>query len=196
MLLAGSGHGAMRAIVAHVRQAHPLNGHIPHRAAVRRVVHSWLCQMAERVTDMPAEPHGVPAAGAVDVLVVGAGPTGLVLACDLARRGVRTHVVEAEEHLFGGSRGKSLQPRTLEVLDDLGVMDAIGQASEPFLPMQTWRDGRRQGEWRLIEPDPQAPASRFPVARGLTPAQVVVAQGQRCGQAPAGAAAGQTHRAA
>ncbi|OKJ97049.1 hypothetical protein AMK26_29920 [Streptomyces sp. CB03234] len=112
---------------------------------------------------MPADAHrGAPVHGAVDVLVVGAGPTGLTLACDLARRGVRTHVVEAADRLFSGSRGKSLQPRTQEALDDLGVMDALRAEGGPFPPMQTWRDGRRDGEWRLIEPDPEAPVSRFP----------------------------------
>ncbi|MER7108953.1 FAD-dependent oxidoreductase [Streptomyces sp. NPDC000229] len=112
---------------------------------------------------MPADAYrGAPVHGAVDVLVVGAGPTGLALACDLARRGVRTHVIEAGEQLFGGSRGKSLQPRTQEALDDLGVMDALRAEGGPFPPMQTWRDGRREGTWRLLEQDPEAPASRYP----------------------------------
>ena len=42
----------------------------------------------------------------VQVLVVGAGPTGLALAVDLARRGVRTLLVEKADGLFPGSRGK------------------------------------------------------------------------------------------
>jgi 2-polyprenyl-6-methoxyphenol hydroxylase-like FAD-dependent oxidoreductase len=63
-----------------------------------------------------------------DVLVVGAGPTGLTLGIDLARRGVDALVVEREEGLFPGSRGKGLQPRTLELFDDLGVLDAIRAA--------------------------------------------------------------------
>jgi 2-polyprenyl-6-methoxyphenol hydroxylase-like FAD-dependent oxidoreductase len=62
----------------------------------------------------------------MDVLIVGAGPTGLALAVDLARRGVAVRVVDRE--IFVGSRGKGLQPRTLEVLDDLGVMAAINAA--------------------------------------------------------------------
>jgi 2-polyprenyl-6-methoxyphenol hydroxylase-like FAD-dependent oxidoreductase len=98
----------------------------------------------------------------VDVLVVGAGPTGLTFACDLARRGVRTHVIEAADDLFSGSRGKGLQSRTLEAFDDLGVADAVRAAGAPFPLMQTWRNGRRQGEWRFIEPDPLAPVSRYP----------------------------------
>lgn len=48
-----------------------------------------------------------------DVLVVGAGPTGLTLAGTLALRGVRVRVVEAASEPAAGSRGKGLQPRTL-----------------------------------------------------------------------------------
>jgi 2-polyprenyl-6-methoxyphenol hydroxylase-like FAD-dependent oxidoreductase len=58
----------------------------------------------------------------VDVLVVGAGPTGLALACDLLRRGVRVRIVDAADHSFLGSRAKGLQPRSLEVFDDLEVL--------------------------------------------------------------------------
>jgi 2-polyprenyl-6-methoxyphenol hydroxylase-like FAD-dependent oxidoreductase len=61
----------------------------------------------------------------VPVLIVGAGPTGLTLACELARRGVACRVVEKAPQLFPGSRGKGLQPRTLEVFDDLGVIDEV-----------------------------------------------------------------------
>jgi 2-polyprenyl-6-methoxyphenol hydroxylase-like FAD-dependent oxidoreductase len=58
----------------------------------------------------------------IDVLVVGAGPTGQTLACDLQRRGVAHRVVTAAEHGFEGSRAKGVQPRTLEVFDDLGIL--------------------------------------------------------------------------
>ncbi|MFD8531656.1 FAD-dependent monooxygenase [Streptosporangium canum] len=58
----------------------------------------------------------------VDVLVVGAGPAGLTLACDLQRRGVNYRVISAAAGGFEGSRAKAVQPRTLEVLDDLGVL--------------------------------------------------------------------------
>src|ERR1700681_4545450 len=62
---------------------------------------------------------------AIDVLIVGAGPTGLTLACDLARRKVSFRIVDRALEYFAGSRGKGLQPRSLEVLDDLGVIDEI-----------------------------------------------------------------------
>jgi len=59
------------------------------------------------------------------VVIVGAGPTGLTLACELSRRGIPCRVLDKAPGLFPGSRGKGLSPRTQEVLDDLGVADAI-----------------------------------------------------------------------
>src|ERR1700722_8752242 len=59
------------------------------------------------------------------VLIVGAGPTGLTLALDLARRGISCRIVDAAETAFTGSRGKGIQPRTLEIFDDLGIVEPI-----------------------------------------------------------------------
>ena len=59
------------------------------------------------------------------VLIVGAGPTGLTLAIDLLRRGISCRLVEAAEMPFTGSRGKGIQPRTLEIFDDLGIIEPI-----------------------------------------------------------------------
>ncbi|MEV0092006.1 FAD-dependent monooxygenase [Streptomyces sp. NPDC050738] len=81
-----------------------------------------------------------------EVLIVGAGPTGLALAVDLARRGVRNLVVEKADGLFPGSRGKGIQPRTLEVLDDLGVVAEILAAGGPAPRQMFWQDGQRVGE--------------------------------------------------
>ncbi|MFE9629577.1 FAD-dependent oxidoreductase [Streptomyces sp. NPDC006463] len=86
-----------------------------------------------------------------DVLIVGAGPAGLALAVDLARRGVRALLVERAAGLFPGSRGKGLQPRTLEVLDDLGLHHAIQAAGAPYPVGMIWQDGNRQGEHRMFD---------------------------------------------
>ncbi|WP_030903546.1 FAD-dependent monooxygenase [Streptomyces sp. NRRL F-5126] len=87
-----------------------------------------------------------------DVLVVGAGPAGLALACDLRRRGVEVLVAEKADALFPGSRGKGMQPRTLEVLDDLGVArDVLTHGGRIPVPMM-WRDGERLGERPMFEP--------------------------------------------
>lgn len=77
----------------------------------------------------PAEPD-------VDVLIVGAGPAGLALACDLARRGVSFRLIERRERPLIASRGKGLQPRTLEVFEDLGVLPDILRLSALYPPMR------------------------------------------------------------
>ncbi|MEU0334795.1 FAD-dependent monooxygenase [Streptomyces sp. NPDC006193] len=87
----------------------------------------------------------------MDVLIVGAGPTGLTLGIDLARRGVEALVVERAEGLFPGSRGKGIQPRTQEVFDDLGVLDAIRAAGGPYPHRMIWKNGERLGEQSLFE---------------------------------------------
>ncbi|WP_458245336.1 FAD-dependent oxidoreductase [Streptomyces sp. MAI_2237] len=87
-----------------------------------------------------------------DVVIVGAGPTGLALGVDLARRGVDALVVEKADGLFPGSRGKGLQPRTMEVLEDLGVLEAILVAGGPYPVGMIWRDGERVGEHRMFDP--------------------------------------------
>ncbi|GAA3129613.1 FAD-dependent oxidoreductase [Streptomyces rameus] len=87
----------------------------------------------------------------MDVLIVGAGPTGLTLGIDLARRGVDALVVERAEGLFPGSRGKGIQPRTQEVFDDLGVLQEIREAGGPYPARMIWKDGERAGELPMFE---------------------------------------------
>ncbi|MFF7261245.1 FAD-dependent oxidoreductase [Streptomyces sp. NPDC008159] len=97
-----------------------------------------------------------------DVLIVGAGPTGLALAVDLTRRGVRALLVERAGALFPGSRGKGMQPRTLEVMDDLGVLDAIHAAGGPAPVGMIWSLGRRQGEHRMFDEVEATEAEPYP----------------------------------
>lgn len=97
-----------------------------------------------------------------DVLIVGAGPTGLALGVDLARRGVDALVVEKAEELFPGSRGKGIQPRTMEVFDDLGVLDAIRAAGGSYPVGMVWQDGKQVGEHQMFDPAEATEDSPYP----------------------------------
>lgn len=58
-----------------------------------------------------------------DVVIAGAGPTGLMLACELRLAGVDVEVVERLAERTGESRAGGIHSRTLEVLDQRGILD-------------------------------------------------------------------------
>ncbi|NUV68873.1 monooxygenase [Streptomyces sp. CAI-121] len=104
-----------------------------------------------------------------DVLVVGAGPTGLVLACDLARRGAAVRIVDRSPAPPRTSRAKGPNARSLEILDDLGVADEVLAAGSDPLPMLKYRD-----RLPVAETDPwadSAPSPDVPYVRGRLIAQ-------------------------
>lgn len=70
-----------------------------------------------------------------DVLIIGAGPAGTALAIDLARRGVAVRLIDKAPHAFDGSRAKGVQPRTLEVLEDLGALPDLLTQGTLYPPM-------------------------------------------------------------
>ncbi|MCU1648055.1 MAG: otcC 1 [Nocardia sp.] len=71
----------------------------------------------------------------IEVLVVGGGPTGTALAVDLVRRGLNVRIVDKAAHGFEGSRAKGVQPRSLEVLYDLGALDDILAGGGEYPPL-------------------------------------------------------------
>jgi 2-polyprenyl-6-methoxyphenol hydroxylase-like FAD-dependent oxidoreductase len=60
---------------------------------------------------------------ATQVLIVGAGPTGLMMACELARQGVRLRIVDKLATPSGYSKALGVQARTLELFQRLGLAD-------------------------------------------------------------------------
>ncbi|WP_329254182.1 FAD-dependent monooxygenase [Streptomyces sp. NBC_01478] len=98
-----------------------------------------------------------------DVLIVGAGPTGLTLAIELARRGAGVRIVDAAPVPHRESRGKGLQPRTLEVLEDVGVTERALATGTTRLPFRKYFDGAHVNDtdpFADARPTPDAPYER------------------------------------
>ena len=97
------------------------------------------------------------------VIVVGAGPTGLMLASELDLAGVRVTVMERLAARTGQSKALNLQPRTAEVLDLRGWFEPISSRAVTNLPA---------GHFAGLPLDYQALDTRFPYQVGIPQARV------------------------
>jgi 2-polyprenyl-6-methoxyphenol hydroxylase-like FAD-dependent oxidoreductase len=78
-----------------------------------------------------------------DVLVVGAGPTGLMLANQLMRRGVRTRIIDRHAGPSRETRALGVQARTLEIYAQLGVVDRALELGKRGTGANVWAQGRK-----------------------------------------------------
>lgn len=93
-----------------------------------------------------------------DVLIIGAGPTGLVLALWLTKLGVKLRIIDKTAEPGTTSRALAVQARTLELYCQLGLTDAVVAHGHKIPAVNLWVKGRR--------------ATRIPfenIGAGLTP---------------------------
>ncbi len=69
---------------------------------------------------------------APEVLIVGAGPTGLTLAFELSRRGVRARIIDARAEPANESRAIAVHARTLELFEKSGITDELVAEGTPL----------------------------------------------------------------
>lgn len=101
------------------------------------------------------------------MLVVGAGPTGLMLANQLARRGVRVLIVDRHSGPAQQSRAMAVQARTLEIYSKMGLADQALALGARGNGANMWANGRKTARIPLGE-----------IGQGLSPFPFVLALGQ------------------
>ena len=102
-----------------------------------------------------------------DVLIVGAGPTGLMLANQLARRGVRAMIIDRHSGPAQQSRAMAVQARTLEIYSKMGIIDEALELGREGTGANMWANGK----W----------TARIPlgdIGKSLSPFPFVLALGQ------------------
>jgi 2-polyprenyl-6-methoxyphenol hydroxylase-like FAD-dependent oxidoreductase len=77
------------------------------------------------------------------ILVVGGRTTGLTLACELARHGAPVRIVDKSEGIDPHCRATVLHSRTLEVFQDLGIVDEVLEKGTKVRGLSQYVDGRR-----------------------------------------------------
>lgn len=87
------------------------------------------------------------------VIVVGAGPVGLTAAIELRRRGVDVLIVDKRDDVAPWAKAVGIQPRTLEIWDQVGVVDAALDASITMAGQVMYVNGERTGELVFPVPD-------------------------------------------
>src|SRR5215472_7834785 len=77
------------------------------------------------------------------VLVVGAGPTGLVLAAELLARGIRTRIIDQGDGVALQARAIAIHARTLEVLGMMGLAERFLADGQVVRQMRFYSEGRQ-----------------------------------------------------
>ena len=101
----------------------------------------------------------------VDVLIIGAGPTGLMLANQLARRDVRVMIVDRHSGPAQQTRAIGVQARTLEIYAAMGIVDEALERGRAATGANMWANGKWMA--RIPLGDIGKGLSRFPFALAL-----------------------------
>jgi 2-polyprenyl-6-methoxyphenol hydroxylase-like FAD-dependent oxidoreductase len=97
------------------------------------------------------------------VLIIGAGPTGLVLAIELARRGVPLHLIDQRPAPLPWDRAAIVKSRTLEIFESLGLSAAFLRRGKKIRGADFYGPGSRKASLPLHDLD-----SPFPFTLGLS----------------------------
>src|SRR5438128_5342428 len=93
-----------------------------------------------------------------DVLIIGAGPTGLVLALWLTKLGVKVRIVDKAAEPGTTSRALAVHARTLELYRQLNLTNAVIENGHKVPAFNLWVKGKSEARVSFAD-----------IAQGLTP---------------------------
>ncbi|AEO59635.1 hypothetical protein MYCTH_2119794 [Thermothelomyces thermophilus ATCC 42464] len=106
------------------------------------VIRSW-----PTMYDGTNSPHGIPEwwkpKPQVDVLIVGAGPSGLGLAATLARQGVSFRIIDKADAPLAAGRADGVQPRFLETIGKWGLASEVAEEGPIIERTAMYKDGEK-----------------------------------------------------
>lgn len=88
-----------------------------------------------------------------DVLIVGAGPTGLTMASELIRYGVSCRIIDKLPSPSPFSKALGIHVRTLETFEDMGVLEPFLAEGVRLLGMNLYGDGKQLAHIRFDKID-------------------------------------------
>ena len=106
-----------------------------------------------------------------DVLIAGAGPAGLMMACQLAMHNIKFRIIDKKVHLDNFSGALLIQARTLEIFDQMGVAGEILEKGKVDEKITLLKNGRKSGHINIGKMG--SGLSRFPYILMLKQAHTV-----------------------
>lgn len=100
------------------------------------------------------------------LLIVGAGPVGLMMACELARHGVPCRIIDKATERSQTSKALAIFPRTLEAFETTGVIDQVLAAGQKIFALNIHRQEKKLSRIEL-----GSIASPYPFALSLPQAE-------------------------
>lgn len=102
-----------------------------------------------------------------DVLVIGAGPSGLTTAMCLLQQGLKVIIVDIKNRRTEIGRADGLEPRTLEILDSFGLLESFWKRANRTVELSVWviyalfarLSGLHTNYLLVLEPQPKSEAN-------------------------------------